>query len=109
MCVPVSGSIRVNGLQYVRAPVTSAIGNVQRIDRSNDNVSASVSETMEDFQNNPFGCFFPPLVFIRRGIYSRVGFAYNDIIAWSNEVVIGRLISYMAAMLLGSHWTRAQA
>lgn len=111
MCVPVSGSIRVNGLQYVRAPVTSGIGNVQRIDRSNDNVSASVTETMEDLQNNPFGNFVPPppLVFIRRDIYSRVGFAYNDIITCADEAVIGRLISYIAAMLLGSHWAQAHA
>lgn len=48
-------------------------------------------------------CVPPSLVFIRRDIYSCVGFAYNDIIACSNEAVIGRLISYMAAMLLGSH------
>lgn len=111
MCVPVGASIRVNGLQYVRAPLTSGIGNVQRIDRSNDNVSASVSETMEDLQNNPFSNFAPPplLVFIRRDIYSRVGFAYNDIIPCSNEAVIGRLISHLAAVLLGSHWTQAQA
>lgn len=55
MCVPVSSSIWVNGLQYVRAPVTTGVGNVQRIDRSNDNVIASLSETIEDLQNNPFG------------------------------------------------------
>lgn len=60
MRVPVSGCIRVNGLQYVRAPLTSGIGNVQRNDGSHDNVSASVSETMEGLQNNPFGNLPPP-------------------------------------------------
>lgn len=52
--------------------------------------------------------FFSPFVFIRRDIYWRVGFACNDIIACSNEAVIGRLISDRAAVLLGSHWTRAR-
>lgn len=76
MRVPVSSSIRVNGLQNVRPPATAGIGNVQRIDRSNDNVTASVSETTEDAQNNPFGNIV---------VLENVGFAYNDIIARSNE------------------------
>lgn len=42
MCVPVSSSIWVNGLQYVGAPVTTGVGNAQRINRSNDNVIARV-------------------------------------------------------------------
>lgn len=40
MCVPVSSSIWVNGLQYVSAPVTTGVGDVQRINRSNGNVIA---------------------------------------------------------------------
>lgn len=102
MRVPVSSSIRVNGLQNVRPPATAGIGNAQRIDRSHDNVTASVSETTEDAQDNGFGN-------VVALVLEDVVFAYNDIIARSNEAVIGRLISYIAAMLLRSRPTQTRA
>lgn len=58
MCVPVSSSIWVNGLQYVRAPVTTGVGNVQRIDRSNDNVIASVCRPSGVYRIIPLAILF---------------------------------------------------
>lgn len=46
MCVPVSSSIWVKCLQSVKLVMTTGLGNVQTIYRSNDNVIAGVIETI---------------------------------------------------------------
>lgn len=87
MHVPVSSSIWVNGLQYGRAPVTTAAANVQRINRSNDNVIASVCGPSRLYRIIPlailFFCWHQ-----KRRVYSHlenVAFAYNDIILCCND------------------------
>lgn len=59
MCVPVSSSIWVNGLQDVGAPVTAGVGDAQTADRSNDDVTASVSETAEGLRDKSPLFLFP--------------------------------------------------
>lgn len=58
MCVPVSSSIWVNGLQYVKAPVTTGVGNVQRIHGSNDNAIASVYRQLRVYRIMPLAKLF---------------------------------------------------